>query len=238
MTIIPAIDIIQGKAVRLFKGDYSKMTVYADNALDMALEFQKQGAEYIHLVDLEGARDGKTTNLKTVKSIISSTGVKCEIGGGIRSMETLEEYISIGADRVILGTSAVSDRAFLESAVNKYGSRIAVGADIRNGMICVSGWLEGSGVAIYDFLEYVTALGVKTVICTDISKDGTLSGTNLELYRDLLQKFRDINLIASGGVTDISDIIALKNIGVSGAILGKALYHGTVTLSSALEAAQ
>ncbi|MBQ6020811.1 MAG: 1-(5-phosphoribosyl)-5-[Clostridia bacterium] len=235
MIIFPATDIISGRAVRLVKGDYDKMTVYGD-PLDFALRFQKDGAEYLHAVDLEGARDGGTPNFDTVKEIVEKTTLKVEIGGGVRDMQTVEKYLNAGVYRVIVGTAAVTDPGFLETAVKKYGEKIAVGADIRDGNVSIKGWRSDSGLGVYEFFDRLQALGVKTVICTDISKDGLLSGTNVELYRDLSSKY-SVDITASGGVSSLSDITALRDMGLYGAILGKALYTGDLSLSAAIAAA-
>ncbi len=237
MKILPAIDIFEQKAVRLFKGDYNQMTVYSNDPVSVASSFSDQGAEYIHLVDLEGAKKGSDSNFSVVASIIQNCGIPCEIGGGIRDMETVEKYVSAGADRVILGTAAVNNKSFLQKAVDKYGKKIAVGADVRDNMVAVSGWLETTGLDVFDFILQLKQMGVQTVICTDISKDGALSGTNRQLYCDILARTK-IDLIASGGVTDTEDIKALVKTGVSGAILGKALYNGNITLTEALAAAK
>ena len=237
MNIFPAIDLYSGKAVRLFKGDYSKMTVYSENPLEVARDFEQKGAEFIHLVDLEGAKDGTTPNFETVKSIAENTRLFTEIGGGIRSMETVEKYLGAGVDRVILGTAAVENQDFLKAAVNKYGEKIAVGVDIKDGFVAVKGWTEASSYSCFDFCEKMRETGVKTLICTDISKDGAMQGTNRELYRELAEKF-DIDIVASGGVSTLDDIKALKKLGLYGAIIGKAYYIGAIDLKEALEAAK
>ena len=237
MKIFPAIDLYSGKAVRLFKGDYSKMTVYSENPLEVARDFEQKGAEFIHFVDLEGAKDGTTPNFETVKSIAENTRLFTEIGGGIRSMETVEKYLGAGVDRVILGTAAVENQDFLKAAVNKYGEKIAVGVDIKDGFVAVKGWTEASSYSCFDFLEKMRETGVKTLICTDISKDGAMQGTNRELYRELAEKF-DIDIVASGGVSTLDDIKALKKLGLYGAIIGKAYYIGAIDLKEALEAAK
>ena len=237
MKIFPAIDLYSGKAVRLFKGDYSKMTVYSENPLEVARDFEQKGAEFIHLVDLEGAKDGTTLNFETVKSIAENTRLFTEIGGGIRSMETVEKYLGAGVDRVILGTAAVENQDFLKAAVNKYGEKIAVGVDIKDGFVAVKGWTEASSYSCFDFCEKMRETGVKTLICTDISKDGAMQGTNRELYRELAEKF-DIDIVASGGVSTLDDIKALKKLGLYGAIIGKAYYIGAIDLKEALEAAK
>ena len=232
MQILPAIDIFEKKAVRLFKGDYAQMTVYG-TPLEMAKSFKEKGASYIHLVDLEGARAGGPTNFETVASVISSVDIPCEIGGGIRNMDTVERYVKAGADRVILGTSAVSDKAFLKQAISEFGNKIAVGVDARDGIVSISGWLEQSGIPTLDFIGEMLSLGVDTIICTDISKDGALSGTNTALYREILSKYQ-LKLIASGGVTSIDDIRELRECGAYGAILGKALYNKNIDLAEAI----
>lgn len=237
MYLFPAIDLYEKKAVRLYKGDYSRMTVYSDDPADVAAGFVRSGASHIHIVDLEGARSGLTPNFETVCMIKSKSGAFCEIGGGIRSMDVIERYLSSGLDRVILGTSAVQDRDLLKRAVDQYGERIAVGADIRDGFISVKGWTESSGITAERFFGEMKDAGVKTVICTDISKDGVLQGTNLELYRDLSESL-DMDIVASGGVSCIDDIRKLAEMGLYGAIIGKALYTGDVDLKQALEAAE
>lgn len=237
MKIFPAIDLYSGKAVRLFKGDYSKMTVYSENPLEVARDFEQKGAEFIHLVDLEGAKDGTTPNFETIKSIAENTRLFTEIGGGIRSIETVEKYLGAGVDRVILGTAAVENQDFLKAAVNKYGEKIAVGVDIKDGFVAVKGWTEASSYSCFDFCEKMRETGVKTLICTDISKDGAMQGTNRELYRELAEKF-DIDIVASGGVSTLDDIKALKKLGLYGAIIGKAYYIGAIDLKEALEAAK
>lgn len=237
MNIFPAIDLFEGKAVRLFKGDYGKMTVYSDNTLETARDFEQKGARFIHMVDLEGAKYGTTPNIEVVKQIAENTSLFCEIGGGIRSAETIEKYLNCGVNRVILGTAAVENEEFLKSAVEKYGDKIAVGADIKDGFVAVKGWTEKSEYSCFDFCEKMQKTGVKTLICTDISKDGAMKGTNRELYKDLSQKF-DMDIVASGGISDIDDIKALRQLGLYGAIIGKAYYTGAIDLKEALEAAK
>ena len=234
MIILPAIDLFDGKAVRLFKGDYNQMTVYSDNPPEFARDFFNKGATWMHLVDLEGANEGTTPNLETIREIVNATGLKVEVGGGIRNMETVKKYIDIGVSRVILGTAAVKDRAFLLEAVKTYGDKIAVGVDIRDGIVAIKGWTELSGLDCFDFCQDLQDIGVKTVICTDISKDGAMQGTNLELYRRLSEKF-SIDFVASGGVSSLEDVRALKEIGVYGAILGKAIYTGAVDVADAIK---
>ena len=237
MYLFPAIDLYEKKAVRLYKGDYARMTVYSDDPAGKAKEFVRCGASHIHIVVLEGARDGTTPNFDTVCRIRSESGAFCQIGGGIRSMDVIDRYLSAGLDRVILGTAAVQDRALLKSAVDRYGERIAVGADIRDGFLAVKGWTESSSITAERFFREMKETGVRTVICTDIAKDGVLQGTNLELYRDLSRRF-DLDIVASGGVSGMEDIRKLAEMGLYGAIIGKALYTGDVDLAKAVEAAE
>ena len=237
MIIFPAIDLYEKKAVRLFKGDYNKMTVYSENPLEVAKGFKQQGAEYIHMVDLEGAKDGTTPNFDVVKAVAQHSGLKVEIGGGIRDEETVKRYIDAGVMRVILGTAAVNDRAFLRQVCAKYADKIAVGADLKDGKVAVKGWLEDSGVSGMDFLSEMQNLGIKTVICTDISRDGAMQGTNRELYRELSEKFT-MDIVASGGVSTIDDVVALRKMDLYGAIVGKAIYTGDIDLKKAIEVAK
>ncbi|MBQ9769979.1 MAG: 1-(5-phosphoribosyl)-5-[Clostridia bacterium] len=236
MNIFPAIDLFEGKAVRLFKGDYDQMTVYSENPEKVALYFKECGAEYIHLVDLEGAKSGETPNFETVKKIIEVSGLKAEIGGGIRSEAVIEKYINAGAYRVILGTAAATDPEFLEKVAEKYGEKIAVGCDLKDSYVATKGWLETTNETGEEFFARVEKLGIKTVICTDISRDGAMKGTNLELYKELSEKF-SIDIIASGGVTDMSDVENLAKMNIYGAILGKAIYTGNIDLKTAIKAA-
>lgn len=237
MNIFPAIDLVMGKAVRLFKGDYDQMTVYSDNPLEVARDFESKGAEYIHLVDLEGAKDGTTPNIETVQKIAENTNLFTEIGGGIRNIETVEKYLNSGVDRVILGTAAVKDEAFLNKALEKFGDKIAVGIDIKDGFVAIKGWTESSGIDPYAFTEKMQNLGIKYIICTDVSKDGAMKGTNLELYRELSRNFR-INITASGGVSSIKDVEELRKMDIYGAIIGKAYYVGAIDLKEAIEVAK
>ena len=234
MILFPAIDLFDGKAVRLYKGDYAQMTVYSEHPEEIARDFAACGATHIHLVDLEGARSGETPNLDTVLKIRESTGLFCEIGGGIRSMEIVERYLSAGLDRVILGTAAIENEDFLRSAVEKYGDKIATGADIRDGYVSVKGWTEQSGVTLEAFCEKMEEIGVSTVICTDISRDGAMRGTNREMYRMLSRKFR-LNITASGGVSTLEDVQSLRAMNLYGAIIGKAYYTGDINLKEAVE---
>ena len=237
MYILPAIDLYDKKAVRLYKGDYANMTVYSENPAEVAAAFQAAGAEYIHMVDLEGARDGTTPNFDIVADIAQNSGLKVEIGGGIRTEETVGKYLDAGVYRVILGTAALMEEDFLRAMVAKYGSRIAVGVDCKDGFVAIKGWTEVSKVTCADFCRKLQDMGVETVICTDISRDGAMRGTNRELYKTLNETFR-LNIIASGGVTDLSDIAALREMGMHGAIVGKAYYTGAIKLEEALEMAK
>lgn len=237
MKIFPAIDLYGKKAVRLFKGDYKQMTVYSDDPLSVAKDFETQGAQYIHIVDLEGAKNGTPAHLDIIEKISESTGLFVQTGGGIRTLQTVEEYISRGANRVILGTSAVTDETFLRSALEKFGEKIAVGADIADGKIAIKGWREKSEYDAEEFLQKMQTLGVKTIICTDISKDGAMKGTNLALYKELGEKY-SLDIIASGGVSTLEDVQALSDMGLYGAIIGKAYYIGAIDLRRAIEVAK
>ena len=237
MELYPAIDLYGGKAVRLYKGDYAQMTVYSDDPVSVAKDFAAAGAKSIHLVDLEGAKTGKPENLTAIRKILDETDLFAEVGGGIRSLETVERYLSIGVGRVILGTAAVTDPAFLEAALAKYGEKIAVGVDLKDGFVAIKGWTEKSALTAAGFFSQMERLGVKTVICTDISRDGAMQGTNRGLYRELSQAYH-LNLIASGGVSSLEDVLALKAMGLHGAIIGKAYYIGAIDLKQAVEAAR
>ena len=237
MILFPAIDLYEKKAVRLYKGDYANMTVYSDNPIEIARDFEACGCTHIHMVDLEGAKDGTTPNLAIVEQVARETSLFVEIGGGIRNMETVERYLNAGVSRVILGTAAVNDEAFLREAVNKYGEKIAVGADVKDGYIAIKGWLETSAVTLEDFLQKMESIGVKNIICTDISKDGAMKGTNLALYKALSEKFR-LDITASGGVSSTEDIRQLRKMDLYGAIIGKAYYTGAIDLKEALEVAK
>ncbi|MBQ3763891.1 MAG: 1-(5-phosphoribosyl)-5-[Synergistaceae bacterium] len=237
MIILPAIDLFHGQAVRLLRGDYSKMTVYDPEPVNTAMKFKSEGAQWIHVVDLEGAKSGEAVNIDTVMRIREACGLKCEVGGGVRDMAAVERYVNSGIDRVILGTSAVNDEEFLREAVKNFAERIAVGVDIKNGNVAVKGWLEDSGVNALAFCRKMQDIGVKTLISTDISRDGAMIGTNRSLYAEL-SKTLSINIIASGGVSSLDDVKALSSLGLHGAIIGKAYYTGAVKISEAIEAAK
>ena len=234
MIIFPAIDLYEGKAVRLYKGDYAQMTVYSEHPEEIALDFAAKGATHAHLVDLEGAKNGTTPNLNTVLRLKKEGGLFCEIGGGIRSMETVRTYLSAGLDRVILGTAAVEDPAFLRAAVDAYGEQIAVGVDVRDGFVAVKGWTEKSALHFMDFCKEMEQTGVKTLICTDISRDGAMRGTNREMYKQLSESL-GLQITASGGVSTMEDIESLRDMNLYGAIIGKAYYTGDIDLKKAIE---
>ena len=236
MVLFPAIDILSGKAVRLYKGDYNAVTVYSERPLEFAEDFREKGCSAIHIVDLDGARSGETVNMDAVKRIASVEGLYSEIGGGIRNMETVSRYLEAGVDRVILGTAALNDPTFLKNALREYGNRIAVGVDLKDGKVAVKGWLETSDKEGIQFLKELEDLGVEGVIVTDISRDGAMKGTNLDLYRRINEEV-SLKVTASGGVSTLEDVVALKAIGLYGAIIGKAYYTGAIKLKEALEAA-
>ncbi len=237
MNIFPAIDLYHGQAVRLMKGDYHQITVYDKEPLNTAKIFAEKGAKYLHLVDLEGAKSGTTPNLATIQRIVEQSSLFVEVGGGIRTMETVKKYLSIGVNRVILGTAALTDEAFLCKALDAYGEQVAVGADLRDGVVAINGWTEASTVSGFDFCGKMERLGVKTIICTDISRDGAMQGTNQALYAALQQEF-NLNLVASGGVSTLDDVKALAEMGLYGAIIGKAYYTGAIDLAQAIEVAK
>ena len=237
MLILPAIDLYEKKAVRLHKGDYAQMTVYNDHPLAVAEDFAAAGAQWIHIVDLEGARDGTTPNAAVVTQIVAKTGLHVELGGGIRSLDTARRYLDAGVSRIILGTAALTQPEFLAQALRSFGERVAVGVDCRDGLVAIRGWTQTSAVTCEDFCQQLQDLGVRTVICPDISKDGAMQGANRVLYQKLTKQF-SIQFIASGGVSTLDDIRALSQMGLYGAIIGKAYYTGAIDLKKAQEAAQ
>ncbi len=237
MEIFPAIDIRNGNVVRLTEGDYDRMTVYGSSPLEMANTFIEKGAENLHMVDLDGAKDGAPVNFDVIKEVASLGKLFTEVGGGIRDEKRIEDYLSLGVNRIILGTVAVRNFKFVEDMVKKYGDKIAVGVDARDGKVAVSGWLETTEIDSLDFCRKLRDAGVKTVIYTDISKDGTLSGTNLDVYRDLA-KIEDLDVIASGGITFESEIKTLADMNTYGAIVGKAVYAGKLDLERVLKIAK
>ncbi len=234
MNIFPAIDLKDKQVVRLLKGDYNKVTIYGNNPLDVAADFKKSGAEFLHVVDLDGAKSGTGENTEIIKELASSSGLKVQTGGGIRTPETVKKYIDAGIFRVILGTASVKDPGFLQEMVKEYGEKIAVGVDIADGYVAINGWTEKSDLEAFSFCDNLVKTGVKTIICTDISKDGAMSGTNRELYRQLSEKF-PLDIIASGGVSDMDDIRELTKMNLYGAIIGRALYNGAINLSEAIK---
>lgn len=237
MILFPAIDLYEGQAVRLYQGDYRQMTVYSPDPAALARKFAATGATHIHLVDLEGARDGTTPNLQLIRRIAAETGLFVEVGGGIRNMDIARAYLENGVSRVILGTAAVTDPDFLQNALDTWGERVAVGADLRDGQVAIRGWQQTSDEGAQAFFDRMQGLGVSTMICTDISRDGAMRGANLELYRSLAKR-QGLQIVASGGVSSLDDIKALRDLDLYGAILGKAYYTGAVDLADALEAAK
>lgn len=233
MKLFPAIDLFDGKAVRLYKGDYENMTVYSDNPVEIAMDFKSCGARFMHVVDLEGAKNGQTPNIETIKKLASIPDMFVEVGGGIRSLEVIERYINAGVSRVILGTSAVTNPEFLKDAIRKYGDKIAVGVDIKDGFVAINGWTEKSEQEGFAFCKKMQEMGVKTIICTDISKDGAMQGANHALYERLYKEL-DIDVIASGGVSSMEDIERLAKLNLYGAIIGKAYYTKAIDLKQAL----
>lgn len=234
MKIYPAIDLRNAQAVRLTQGDYNRMTVYSNDPVSVAKSFYEAGARYLHIVDLDGAKDGTMSNFATIKDIVAATGMFCEVGGGIRNLERIEEYLKVGAGRVILGTAAVNDPGFLKAAVKNYGEKIAVGVDAKDGYVAVNGWLDVTKVKGIDFCYELLDLGVKTVIYTDIAKDGGMAGTNLPLYKEL-SKIKGLDITASGGISSVEEIKELNEMNIANAILGKALYTGALDLKQAID---
>ena len=234
MILFPAIDLYDGKAVRLFKGNYAEMTVYSDNPASIGIDFAAAGAKCIHIVDLEGAKSGTTPNIDTVCRIKKESGLFCEIGGGVRNMDVIKAYIEAGMDRVILGTAAVENPDFVRAAVDAYGDKIAVGADLKDGFVAVKGWTEKSALDEMTFCRRMEEIGVRTLIVTDISKDGAMQGTNHDLYRRLQAAFPAMQIVASGGVSSLDDVRRLADTALYGAIIGKAYYTGAISLKEAV----
>ena len=237
MQIFPATDILGGKVVRLTKGDYNQVKIYADSPAEMALQFMKDGATNLHMVDLDGAKHGSPVNFEAIREAAAIKGLFIEVGGGIRNMDTVRAYLEAGVDRVILGTAALRDEAFLTEAVAKFGDRIAVGVDIRDGKVAIRGWVETSETDAMEFMAKLEQLGVRTVICTDISRDGAMAGTNHDLYAELMERFQ-MNVIASGGVSAMEDVRRLAAKNLHGAIIGRAYYTGAISLREAIEVAK
>lgn len=236
MKIFPAIDLRDGKAVRLFQGDYDQMTVYNEDPVDIAKSFKDKGADYLHLVDLDGAKDGKLVNFDTIKAIVEQVDMFVEVGGGIRDEERIRQYLELGVGRVILGTIAIKDPEFLEKMVKKYGEKISVGVDAKDGYVAINGWKEITDKESFEFCRYLKNIGVKSIIYTDISKDGGLGGTNMDAYKEL-QKINGLEITASGGISFEEEITALKDV-TAAAILGKALYSGKLDLERAVKLAK
>lgn len=234
MIIFPAIDLYGGSAVRLYTGDYEQMTVYDTDPVNTVRKFEAAGATHLHMVDLEGARDGGTPNLKTIERIAASTDMFIELGGGIRSIEVIEKYLDAGIDRLILGTAAVADSGFARDAAARFGDKIAAGADIKDGRVAVKGWTETSEYTCDEFCLNMQKTGIRTLICTDISRDGAMRGANRRLYAGLSEKF-SMDIIASGGVSTLDDVAALAGLGIYGAIIGTAYYIGAIDLARAIE---
>ncbi|MBR6573880.1 MAG: 1-(5-phosphoribosyl)-5-[Clostridia bacterium] len=237
MELLPAIDLRGGKVVRLFQGDYDKMTVYGDDPAQQAKAFAAAGARNLHVVDLDGAKDSTTANFEVIKSVVKASNLSVEVGGGIRTEERIRRYLDLGVERCILGTIAVKDFDFTERMAQKYGKHIAVGVDARDGLVAINGWKELSAERGVDFCSRLRDAGVQTVIYTDISRDGAEMGTNLELYRELTA-IQGLNIIASGGISFESELLDLERMGAWGAILGKALYTGKLDLQRAVQLVQ
>ena len=234
MLIIPAIDIIDGQPVRLYQGDYKKVEVVGKSVVELAKTFEKKGARYIHLVDLDGAKEGTLKNKDIIVQVVNEVSIPVEVGGGIRNMESIQYYLENGVNRIILGTSALEDTKFLEIALEKYGEKIAVGIDCKHNYVCGRGWLEKSQLHYLDFAKHMEKIGVKTIIVTDITKDGTLSGPNLSMLKQL-KKTVSMNIIASGGIKTMEHIKQVSNLELYGVITGKAVYHKTLDLKEAIE---
>lgn len=238
MIIYPACDLINGQCVRLYKGDYNEMKVYNNDPPAQAEKFKKLGATHLHIVDLDGAKKGEPVNHEIIAEMKKRSGLFCEVGGGIRTIADIERYVSMGIDRVILGTAVTNSKnQIAEEAVAKFGKKIAVSVDVKDGYVAVKGWTKNSPNKLVSFLDRLVNYGVKTVIVTDISKDGALKGPNHDMYKEISEKY-DLDLIASGGVTTVEDVISLKDAGMAGAIIGKAYYEGMVDLKKCLEAAK
>lgn len=233
MLIFPAIDLYGGKIVRLKRGDYAQMTVYSSDPVETARNYRKAGAEWLHVVDLEGAKSGQTPNCGLIERLAKESGLKVEVGGGIRTREVAERYLNAGVSRVILGTAAVKDPILRRSLVADYGEKIAIGVDLHDGVVSIHGWTEDSGIDCFKFCSMLASEGVQTVIVTDISKDGLLGGANHQLYRRLSEE-TTLNLVASGGVSTLTDIKTLTEMNLYGAIVGRALYERDFDLNSAV----
>lgn len=237
MDIFPAIDLKDGRAVRLTQGDYSRVQVFDDDPVAVAQSFARQGAKFLHVVDLDGAKDGTLSNYDTIAKIMRTVDLFVEIGGGIRDEKRVASYLSLGVGRVILGTAALRDPAFLTRMAARYGAQIAVGVDAKNGFVATDGWLHVSTTDSVAFCKQMRADGISNIIYTDIAKDGAMQGTNLEIYR-VLSAIEGLHITASGGIASLAEITALRDMGVSAAIVGKAIYLGALTLADVLCAAE
>jgi len=237
MIIFPAIDIKDGKCVRLLRGDFNEVTVYSENPHEVAKRWEAEGGEFLHIVDLDGAREGFRKNSQVILKILESVKIPIQVGGGIRDMETVDFYLNSGVERVILGTAAVKDENFLKAAINKYGGRIVAGVDAKDNFVAIDGWENVSQINAVEFGKRLKSLGVSTIIYTDIKTDGTLKGPNLAAISEMVEKTK-LNVIASGGVGKLEDIKNIKNCGAYGAIIGKALYTNNVPLKEAIEIAK
>ena len=233
MKLLPAIDIKDKKAVRLSQGDFNRQKIYHNNPLEVAQEFQAAGSEWLHIVDLDGAKDGASENVKITREIISKTNLKIQLGGGIRTAEAVKKWIDTGLDRVIIGSAAVGNLDFVADLVKEYGVKICIGVDAKNGKVATHGWLKDSGIDSFDFCQQLEEIGVKTVIYTDIAKDGMMQGPNFEAYEKLTKK-TNLQIIASGGVSSLKDLERLSRIGLYGVIIGRSLYEGAFTLKDAM----
>lgn len=234
MIIFPAIDLYGGHAVRLYQGDFKQMTVYDMEPIRTAVNLELEGATHLHLVDLEGAKTGKTSQMQVIWNIVHNSNLFVEVGGGIRSLSTIEEYLKSGANRVIVGTAAVQNPDFAAQAVQEFGDQVAIGVDIKDGKVAIKGWTETSCFTCDDFCKRMEDIGVSTIVCTDVAKDGAMQGTNRELYRHLNETYR-MQVLASGGISSLDDIVALRDAGTYGAIIGKAYYEGAIKLGEAVE---
>lgn len=236
MTIIPAIDIIDGKCVRLTKGDYARQVIYNEDPLEVAKQFESAGIERLHIVDLDGAKAGKIINLKVLETVAGATSLVIDFGGGVKTIGDVGNVFNAGASIVTLGSLAVKHPELLEEWLMEFGTqRFMVGADVLEGKIKIGGWLEDGGIDIFAFIGKMLSVGVTNIFCTDISKDGAMEGPSIDLYKQIMENHPEVNLVASGGVSDINDVLALQEIGCSGVIIGKAIYEGKVSLKELLK---
>ena len=237
MLIFPAIDLRDGQVVRLVEGDYDRMTVYGNDPLSVAKAYREAGAEYLHVVDLDAAKDGAQKNLAVIEKLAAESGLRLEVGGGVRDEASAKRYLDAGVSRVILGSAAIENPAFMEALAKRYPGQVAAGVDAKNGFVAIHGWKTITDMIAYDFVESLPRRGIDTVIYTDISRDGKLQGPNVSAY-ERLSKIKNLNIVASGGVSSPEDITALSRLNLYAAIIGKALYDGRITLEAALKVAQ